>query len=560
MLIELRIANFAVIDQLSLSIDSGFTVLTGETGAGKSILIDALMLLIGGRASSDQIRFGEDEAKLEAAFELSPDHPLLQRLRAQGVVGSQETQLIIRRVIARSGRNRVYLNGAISPAHVLEGFGGTLVDIHGQHDQQSLLSPHTQLDVLDAFGRLQELREQYHVAYREWMRRRQERDGLATQIQLAAEREDYLLFQRQELDEAAVQLGEEEDLANERRRLTSLRRLSELVSETQERIYTDGHGVLPTLAQMERTLGELIQIDPEMQEAGQLVADAKVLLKEVADSLRGYADRLDGDPERLAVTEDRLAVLQKLKKKYGGTIETILETHRRVRGELDCIQRSDAQLEACTRSVSEGQQKVAQLGKELSCKREEAARRMTKLVCRELEALKMGQTQFLIRIVTNESGDESFGAEGADRAELLLSANVGEPLKPISRVASGGELSRVMLALKSVLADVDRVPVLIFDEIDTGVGGAVAAAIGKRLKALGQFHQVLCVTHLPQVASQAEHHLYVEKTQVQTRTVTHVRSLTGMEREGEIARMLGGETVTKKVRATAAELIAETDR
>lgn len=558
MLTELRITNFAVLEQLSLSVDSGFTVVTGETGAGKSLLIDAIALLVGGRASSDQIRFGEEEAQLEAAFQIPPDHPILKRLRAQELLGPHDSQLIIRRVIARSGRNRVYLNGAMSPVHVLEEFGGTLVDIHGQHDQQSLLSISTQLDVLDAFGRLQELRGQYQAAYGDRTRSRQERAELALQIQQGAQREDYLKFLRQELDDAAFRLGEEESLQSERRRLGSSRRLGELASEAQERIQADSYGILPNLALMERALGELAQIDPEMQGAGRLTADAKVLLREVADCLRGYADRLDTDPMRLAAIEDRLAVIQKLKKKYGGTDEAVLETHCRVREELERLQHSDVQLEQCDRLIREQQQKISRLARQLSVKRTEAARRMTKMVRQELDALKMGQTQFLIQIVTSE-GDEAYGADGADRAEFLLSANVGEPLKPISRVASGGELSRVMLALKSVLAEVDQVPVLIFDEIDTGVGGAVAAAIGKRLRALGQFHQVFCITHLPQVASQAQHHLCVEKSQVKDRMVTTVRSLSGMGRESEIARMLGGETVTKKVRETAAELIAGTN-
>ncbi len=556
MLTELRITNFAVLEQISLSVDSGFTVLTGETGAGKSLLIDAIALLVGGgRALSDQIRFGEDEAQLEVAFQIPPGHPIIKRLLAQGILGPQESQLIIRRVIARSGRNRVYLNGAMSPVHVLEEFGGTLVDIHGQHDQQSLFSISTQLNVLDAFGRLQELLGQYQAAYGDWTRSCKERAELSAQIQQGAQREDYLKFQRQELDAAAFRFGEEEELQSERRRLGSSRRLSELASEAHERIQADSYGILPNLVLMGRALGELAQIDPEMQGAGRLGDDAKVLVKEVADSLRGYVDRLDTDPVRLAAIEDRLAVIQMLMKKYGGTVEAVLETHSRVREELERLQHSDVQLEQCDHLIREQQQKVSRLARQLSGKRREAARRMTKMVRQEFGALKMGQTQFLIQIVTSES-DEAYGADGTDRAEFLLSANMGEPLKPISRIASGGELSRVMLALKSVLADVDQVPVLIFDEIDAGVGGAVAAAIGKRLRALGRFHQVFCITHLPQVASQAQHHLCVEKSQVKDRTVTTVRSLSGMSRQSEIARMLGGETVTKKVRETAAELIA----
>lgn len=558
MLTELRISNFAVLEQLDLSIDAGFTVLTGETGAGKSLLIDAITLLVGGRASSDQIRFGEDEAQLEAAFQIPLGHPILDRLRVQGILGPQDSQLIIRRVIARSGRNRVYLNGVMSPVHVLEEFGGTLVDIHGQHDQQSLLAPSTQLDALDAFGCLQELREQYRSAYRGWTRSRQDRAELAVKVQGAVQREDHLAFQRQELDDAALRAGEEEALQSERQRLGSSRRLSELTVEAQERIQADHDGILSNLALIERALGELAHIDPDMQGACRLAADAKVLLKEAADCLRSYRDRLDDDPMRLAVVEDRLAMIQKLKKKYGGTIEAVLETHRRVREELEGLRHSDGELEQYDHLIRERLQQVARTARELSEKRKDAAKRMTKIVRRELDALKMGQTQFVIQLVTGE-GDEAYGVDGADRAEFLLSANAGEPLKPLARVASGGELSRVMLALKSALAGADRVPVIIFDEIDTGVGGAVAAAIGKRLKDLGRVHQVLCVTHLPQVASQANHHWCLEKSQVKNRTVTTVRRLSGIGRETEIARMLGGETVTKKVRETAAELIGGTN-
>ena len=554
MLTELRISNFAVLEQLDLSIDAGFTVLTGETGAGKSLLIDAITLLMGGRASSDQIRHGEDEAQLEAAFQIPPGHPMLDRLRAQEILGPHDSQLIIRRVIARSGRNRVYLNGVMSPVHMLEEFGGTLVDIHGQHDQQSLLAPSIQLDALDAFGRLQELRERYRSAYRDWTGACRERADLALRIQEAAQREDYLTFQLQELDDAALQVGEEETLQSARRRLGSSRRLGELAAEAQERIQADHMGILPNLALVERALGELAQMDPDMEGTGRLAADAKVLLKETADCLRGYIDRLDDDPARLAEVEDRFALIQKLKKKYGGTMDAVLETHRRVRDELEGLRHSDEKLEGHDRLIREQREAVVRRARELSDQRKEAATRMTKVVRRELDALKMGQTQFVIQLVTGE-GDEAYGADGADRAEFVLSANAGEPLKPLSRVASGGELSRVMLALKSALAGVDRVPVIIFDEIDTGVGGAVAAAIGKRLKELGRVHQVLCVTHLPQVASQADHHMCLEKSQVKNRTVTTVRPLSGIGREGEIARMLGGETVTKKIRETAAELI-----
>ncbi len=555
MLTELRITNFAVIEQLSLSLDSGFTVLTGETGAGKSLLIDAMALLVGGRASTDQIRFGEDEAQVEASFDIPSSHPLHERLRTQGILGAQDSQLVIRRVIARSGRNRVYLNGVMSPVHVLEDFGGTLIDIHGQHDQQSLLSNSVQLDALDAFGRLQELRGQYRAAYHEWVRYREERAELVAQVQQRAQREDLLKFQRQELDEAACRVGEEESLQAEQRRLGASQRLGEWTAEAEERLVADGHGILPNLATVERVLGELAHVDSDMQGPGRLIADARILVKEVAECLRDYSERLDADPTRLTIVEDRLAVIQKMKKKYGGTVDAVLETHGRVKEELERLEHSDDRIAEYDRLIQEHQGRVVELAQRLTEKRVEAAGRMTKMVGKELVALKMAQMRFLVQVAPRDQV-ASYGQDGADQVEFLLSANTGEPLKPVSRVASGGELSRVMLAVKSVLAEVDQVPVLIFDEIDTGVGGAVAASIGKRLRALGRFHQVLCITHLPQVASQAQHHFCVEKASAKGRAATAVRALVGMSREQEIARMLGGERVTQKVRETAAELLA----
>ncbi|MCP9455132.1 MAG: DNA repair protein RecN [Nitrospira sp.] len=555
MLSALRISNFAILGQLEITIEPGFTVLTGETGAGKSLLIDAIELLVGGRASSDQIRFGEEEASVEAVFEIPGGHPLLVTLREQGVMGATGNQLVVRRVITRSGRNRVYLNGVMSPVHALEVLGGTLIDIHGQHDQQSLLRPATQLEVLDAFGHLQSLRDRYQEQYREWMHLRQVRETLATKVREVAQYEEYLRFQQRELEEAALRVDEEEMLQSERRRLGAIHRLSELTAEAQASLVERGGGVLPILTVAERALGEMAKLDSMMQESVRLLSEAKVLVREVTDRLRDYASRLDADPERLAAIEDRLALIQRLKKKYGGTVEAVLETHRRIREELEHLHHADDQLSQCDHQVRERWMHVVQLADELSKKRQETARQMTHSVRQELDALKMEGAQFHIELQTSAQ-DDAYGVDGRDRVEFLFSANKGEPLKPLSRVASGGELSRVMLALKSALAGVDQVPVIIFDEIDAGVGGAAAGAIGRRLKALGRCHQVLCVTHLPQVASQADHHWCLEKAVMNNRTTTVVRLLKGDSREKEIARMLAGDAITKKVRATAAELIS----
>lgn len=556
MLTELRIVNFAILEELSLRFEPGFTVLTGETGAGKSLLIDAIALLVGGRASADQIRFGTEEASLEAAFHLPDRHPLQARLRDQGILGPADSELIVRRVIARSGRNRVYLNGTMSSLHALEELGGTLVDLHGQHDQQSLLATATQRSVVDAFGNLQERCAAYQHGYEAWKAACEERDRLIRESQHRTQREELLRFQCAELDEAALREGEDEELQNERRRLSSSQQIGALAAEAMERVNAEGQGILAQLALTERALGQLLLIDSTVGELTRLTVEAKVVLKEMAGQLRDYAERVEANPERLGVIEDRLAVIQKLKKKFGGSLADVLEAHRKIKNELEQLQGSDEHLGKLRQRIDRQQTELAQLARQLFLKRGEAAKRMAKVVRQELEALKMGQTVFEIH-VTADSGELEFGPDGIDQVEFRLSTNAGEPAKPLSKVASGGELSRVMLALKTVLAERDHVPVLIFDEIDTGVGGAVAAAIGKRLRGLGRYHQVFCITHLPQVAAQGQHHLCVEKSQDGNRTVTTVHPLIGQGRESEIARMLGGLTVTKKVRETAAELIAD---
>jgi len=555
MLAELRIVNFALIEQLSLQFQSGFTVLTGETGAGKSLLIDAIALLVGGRASTDQIRSGEDEAQLEAAFHLPDTHPLLQRLRLHEIIGQNESELILRRVLSRSGRHRVYVNGSLCPLRVLEELGGTLVDIHGQHEQQSLLATAKQLDALDAFGRLFELRGRYEQAYQGWKELRTQLDALQRDVVDRARREDMLRFQAQEIEQACLLPDEEERLRSERQRLVHAHRLRELAHEAHAELQADEQGILTRLGRIGRVLAELAQTDPAMGDCEQAAAESAIQLKELAGRLRDYVQQLEADPDRQAVVEDRLDLIQRLKKKYGGSVEAVFVTGRQVQEELQLLDNREERTAELTARLDEEARRLRTLAQQLSKKRIEAAKRMTTLVEAELVALKMEQAIFQVTVSSDESA-EGLGPAGRDRVEFLLSSNPGEPPRPLGRVASGGELSRIMLALKTVLAEMDQVPVLVFDEIDTGVGGAVAAAMGTRLRKLGAFHQVFCITHLPQVASHAEHHLLVEKGLESQRTSTSVRALKGMGREEEIARMLSGLTITKKVRETAAELIA----
>ncbi len=554
MLTELRIVNFALIEQLHIQFESGFTVLTGETGAGKSLLIDAIGLLVGGRASADQIRSGEEEAYLEAAFHLPESHPLLRRLRDEEVVGPRDSVLILKRVLSRSGRHRIYVNGSLCPLRVLEAMGGTLVDIHGQHEQQSLLVAVNQLGAVDSFGSIEPLRDRYEAAYREW---KHAIVRLQSASHTEADRgrlEELLRFQLQEIEQAGLTVEEEPALFAERQRLVHADRLRELAEGAYAELHEDDQGVIERLGRVTRQLMELGQTDHSMAECKGQAHDAWIQLKDLGARLRDYAEQLGEDAERRGQVEDRIDVIQRLKKKYGGSVEAVLSTATRVKEELVAIDSSEGRIAELTKQADTAKRKMADLAKELSKRRRESAHRLKELVAEELAAVKMAHTSFDITVST-ENGTEGFGPTGVDRIDFALSSNAGEPLRPLGRIASGGELSRVMLALKTVLADRDRVPVLVFDEIDTGVGGAVASAMGTRLRRLGGYHQVFCITHLPQVASQAEHHLLVEKRQVDGRTTTSIKPLNGMRREEEVARMLGGATITKKVRETAAELI-----
>ena len=353
MLAELRIVNFALIEQLSLQFQSGFIVLTGETGAGKSLLIDAIALLVGGRASTDQIRSGVDEAQLEGAFHLPDTHPLLQHLREKDIIDRNESELILRRVLSRSGRHRVYVNGSLCPLRVLEELGGTLVDIHGQHEQQSLLAPTKQLDALDGFGRLYELRGRHEQAYRVWKELRTQLDALQSDVVDRARRESLLRFQVQEIEQAGLQPDEETQLRSERQRLVHAHRLRELAHEAYVDLQADEQAVLTRLGRIGRTIAELAQTDQTVGDCEQAVTESAIQLKELAGRLRDYAELLEADPDRLTIVEDRLDLIQRLKKKYGGSFEAVIATGRLVREELDLLDNSEEKTVGLTARLDE---------------------------------------------------------------------------------------------------------------------------------------------------------------------------------------------------------------
>lgn len=557
MLTELRIAHFALIDRLSLQFSTGFHVLTGETGAGKSILVDAIALLIGGRASTDQIRSDAEEATLEASFTLPASSPLLHELRDQELLGADDTDIIVRRILSRSGRHRLYLNGSLTPLHTLQRLAGTLVDIHGQHDQQSLLSPKRQLELLDAFGDLIALRQRVTRQYEVWRHRQRELSEAERVFHERRTQEDLIRYQYEELVEADLKPAEDEALIAERGRLAHVRRLVELGQQAYDVLYAGDQSVLAGLALVGERVKELVTIDPEQSEWSAISQGAVVQLRELAHRLNAYRQQLDQDPDRLIQVEERLDHIQRLKKKYDTTLDGLVIKTSELKQQLDAFCSSEKRCADLRDLVAVDLRELASLSEQLTHGRRRASEQLQQRITKELSALRMDQTALHIQVIPTE--EESIGPTGRDRIEFLFSANPGEPLMPLAKVASGGELSRMMLAIKTVLADTDTVPVLIFDEIDTGIGGAVATVMGQRLRALAKYHQVLCITHLPHIASHATSHYLVEKISEKKRTVTRVTLLDRAARQAEIARMVGGLTVTKAVRETAAQMINEAD-
>jgi DNA repair protein RecN (Recombination protein N) len=558
MLTELRITNFALIDRLTLELSSGFQVLTGETGAGKSILVDAIAILIGGRATADHIRSEAEESILEATFSLPHSHPVLDELCDQGLQAAGETDVIVRRILSRTGRHRIYINGSAIPLHTLQRLAGTLVDIHGQHDQQSLLSPKMQLEALDAFGDLTELRGRVATLYESWRVRQAEAEAAEQDARHAHAEEDLIRFQYDEIAGADLKMGEDEALVNERQRLAHAQRLAAVGQEAYEALYGADQSVLSGLARVAEGVTTLAGIDETQAEWRTLCDGAMVQLRELAHHLKEYHEQLDESPDRLEQVEARLDRLQRLKKKYGTTIEGLLNKAQALEQQLDVLSHSDARSAELHDLAARDARQLTELGEQLAIARRRAAGQMEIQIKKELQALRMEGTRVQIDVTTNRDGH--IGVSGGDRVEFLLSTNPGEPVMPLAKVASGGELSRLMLAIKTVMAERDTVPVLIFDEIDTGIGGAVAAVMGRRLRGLSAYHQVLCITHLPQIASHATSHYRVEKAVEKKRTTARVMALDGSSRREEIARMIGGLSITKAVRDTAAQMIGEADR
>ncbi|HEY5649061.1 MAG TPA: DNA repair protein RecN [Nitrospiria bacterium] len=554
MLRELRIENFAIIHRLEIPFDRGLTVLTGETGSGKSIVVDALGLLLGGRSSAGQIRSGCDEAVLEGFFEVPSKGPVSRLLLEADLSGDPADELIIRRVLSRNGRSRCYINGRLSTLSQLQALGNLLADIHGQNEHQSLLRPELQLYFLDAYGKLLEKRDDFLGLHREYRRTQEELRELETLERDRLQREDLLQFQEQEIREAGLSPGEDIGLQQERDILGNAERLAVMANEAYQALYGGDGALLEGLEEVGQTLEKLVETDGRLSDISSGCAESIVQLREASSRLRDYKDEISFDPARLEEVESRLHRIEDLKKKYAGTIEGILKRGEEVRSELETLRTNDERVRSLREKLEKDRAAMVRAAGRLSSAREKTAGILGARVEEELGRLKMEKTRFVIH-VNPVSDPDQFGPSGADTVEILVSANAGEEPRPLSRVASGGELSRIMLSVKTILSGVDRIPILVFDEVDSGVGGVVAGVVGNRLKGLSRNRQVFCITHLPQIASQADAHYTVEKRAEKGRTVAGVRPLDPKGRVEEIARMLGGRKSTPAAFKHAREML-----
>jgi DNA repair protein RecN (Recombination protein N) len=558
MLRHLRATNFAILSDVEIELGLGMNVLTGETGAGKSLIVEAVNLLRGGRASADIPRTGTDEAVVEATVEVPDD----LQARVAGVLDgaglpNEGQEVFIRRVIQRGGRSRCYVNGALTTAARLAELGALLIDLSGQHQHQGLVDPGRHLEILDLFsGSIAEVLAM-HAAWAELKRCDESVLALGGDEREREARIDYVRFQLEELDAANLQTGEDHAIEIERARLASVDQLQGAARTAEELLYGGDDSARDRVAAAAREVERAVRTDPTLDVIVRQLGEIETLIDDAADQLRSYGDKLEGDPERLAYLDERLALIRRLTRKHGGTLDEVIAKAADLRDELIALTGRDANLVEAQTARKAAEVAAIAAAAALTKTRTKAARKLEKDVGAALAELGMGAAKLSIVVEPRP-----LGPTGADRIELMLASNKGEDTRPLTKVASGGELSRIMLALKLALRRADEVATYVFDEVDTGIGGATAQVVGAQIRAVASTdsgRQVLCVTHLPQIAAFADHHFHVEKTELGGRTETHVRKLTGAARKDELARMLGGQA-TSKARAHAAELLAEAAR
>ncbi|MDD5171154.1 MAG: DNA repair protein RecN [Syntrophales bacterium] len=557
MLVELNIHNFAIIDALNIAFSDGFNVISGETGAGKSIIIGAVSLLLGDRASTEMIRTDEDAAVVEALFDIRDNPSVKMRLEAMGL--DSRDDLTIRRVISRSGKNRVYINGSPAVLSTLSAIGESLMNICSQHEHQALLNADHHLEVLDEFGGLLPLRADYEEIFRRVQALRERQRSLADLREKRAEREDFLRFQLREITDAGLSTGEDAALEDEKKRLMNIRKLMDYAAHAHNRLYGKSGCILEELKQTLTEIREIKKIDNQLNLQEQDLDTLYFQLEDAASAVRDYNRRLSFDPDRLAFIDDRLETLGRLKRKHGGTIGAVLAKQAAMEAELEKIGDTDEEAGSVSAELAVQTGVMQQKALVLSKKRHEKAVLLEKAIEAEIRALNMAAARFQVRFKDMDAAEGGspvhFTERGGDDIEFYLSTSIGEALKPLNRIASGGELSRIILSMKKVLARSGSVSTIVFDEVDSGIGGATAEMVGEKLKEVALHHQVLCITHLPQIACFGDRHYRVVKRLSGGRANTCMEILSSEERLDEMTRMLGGVALTKKTKDHAREML-----
>lgn len=564
MLIELSIKHFAIIDELTVPFEKGLTVLTGETGAGKSIIIDAIGLLLGGRGSSEYVRYGEKRAELEGLFIVDDNHRAVKKANELGIDVSDQ-MFILRRDMTAQGKSICRINGKLVTIAILREIGQSLVDIHGQHEHQALMQPEHHKAMLDGFVRqnINQTKSDYQKLYKQALQLQKQIDQLSDNEQEMAQKVDLYQYQLAEIEEAKLEPNEDEELFEERHKLSHSEKLFSLLQDSYQSLYGEGRG-LDFLSNAITHLEEAVTIDKDLKDLHESTSNSFFLLEEAAFTLRDKMDSIEFDPARLEFVESRLHDLQRLKRKYGSTVEEILEYASRVEEDLDLIVHKDDRISKLQEELQTLWNDLFVEAKSLTELRKSAAAQLTTEILKQLRSLYMEKTTFEVKVERRSIGKVAplidgekipFGEDGIDMIEFYLSTNPGEPLKPLAKVASGGEISRIMLAIKSIFSNQEGITSVIFDEVDTGVSGRVAQAIAEKIHGISIGSQVLCITHLPQVAAMADTHLYITKQEDNNRVKTSVTPLTRNEKVNEIARMISGVEVTDLTKQHAEELL-----
>ncbi|MDK2798688.1 MAG: repair protein RecN [Clostridiales bacterium] len=561
MLSQLHIENVAIINTIDVEFEKGLNILTGETGAGKSIIIDSINMILGERTSRELIRSGAKKAIVEALFHVSSEDTV-NLLEQSGIELEEDNTLLISREIIYSGKNACRINGRIVTSSMLKEIGRLLVNIHGQHDNQALLQWEKHIEFLDRYAgsKLIEIKSQYQKVYEQVNRIRAEIRRISGDERERERKLDLLKFQLEEIEKANLQKGEEEELTSKKLFLSNTEKLITAISNVYSILYSGNRtsaSVHDNIADALKNLGEVEQFDPQLKQYYKTLETITYELDELVHDIREYRDNLEYDPGLLETLEQRLDLIFKLKRKYGSSIEEILEYKNKIRKEFQDLLNSEEKLKALNLELDKNMRELEELADKLFQLRVEAAQMLEKAIVNDLRDLDMNKVKFKVQVkkIYNKLGDYEFSMNGYDRVEFLISTNPGEPVKPLVKIASGGEMSRIMLAIKTILADIDNVNTLVFDEIDIGVSGRAAQKIAEKLSRIAQKKQVLCITHLPQIASMADHHYLIEKNMANDQYSTTVQKLTSHNRKEELARIIGGAVITDLTLKHAEEMI-----